>query len=65
MKLKFALLTVVGLVLLSSCEEKLDKKYKTLAEGVYADIQLDEGDILLSLEFEENTSNSSKFCFTF
>jgi peptidyl-prolyl cis-trans isomerase A (cyclophilin A) len=52
MKIKLLLLSVL-LLSLSSCEEKLDEKYKTLPEGIYADIQLDEGDILLSLEFEK------------
>lgn len=44
-----------------SCEEKLDEKYETLSEGIYADIQLDEGDILLSLEFVKTPITVANF----
>jgi cyclophilin family peptidyl-prolyl cis-trans isomerase len=60
MKFKLLLLSVLVLSLFS-CEGKLDKKYKTLPEGIYADIQLDEGDILLSLEFEKTPITVANF----
>ena len=61
MKLKFVIVIVFALNLFSSCEEKLDEKYRALPEGLYADVQLDEGDILLSLEFEKTPITVANF----
>jgi cyclophilin family peptidyl-prolyl cis-trans isomerase len=60
MKIKLLLLIVL-MISFSSCEEKLDEKYKTLPEGLYADIQLDEGDILVSLEYQKTPITVANF----
>ena len=41
----------IGLILLNSCQVE-DAKYKDLSDGLYVDIQTDNGDILLSLDYE-------------
>ena len=45
-------LLLVALVALASCESP-NKKYPELEDGLYADIETIEGDILLKLEFED------------
>ncbi len=49
---KIIFLSLVVFVSLISCH-KLDKKYKDLPEGIYADIQTNVGDILLQLEYDK------------
>jgi len=48
---KIALLSFIIVISLVSCHQ-LDKKYKNLPEGLYADVQTNVGDILLQLEYE-------------
>jgi cyclophilin family peptidyl-prolyl cis-trans isomerase len=42
---------IIGLILLYSCQAE-DAKYKDLSDGLYVDIQTNNGDILLSLDYE-------------
>ena len=52
-------LTILLLTLsFSSCESK---KYNSLEDGLYADIQTDEGDILLKLEYEDTPVTVASF----
>ena len=48
-KLKFV--GVIGLIFLYSCQVQ-DAKYRDLSDGLYVDIQTDNGDILLSLDYK-------------
>jgi len=48
---KIVLLSLIIVISLVSCHQ-LDKKYKNLPEGLYADVQTNVGDILLQLEYE-------------
>lgn len=50
--MKPRLVILVSFILIfSSCEEKLDEKYKSLPNGLYADVQTENGDIITNLDF--------------
>lgn len=57
---KIVALTLLILISLVSCH-KIDKKYKGLSEGIYADIQTEVGDILLQLEYDKAPKTVGNF----
>lgn len=57
-KLKFV--GVIGLIFLYSCQVQ-DAKYRDLSDGLYVDIQTDNGDIILSLDYENTPITVGNF----